>query len=250
MRKCGAANQDTRSAERDGTESGTDLFHSTVTTQQNDDGDIEIEIWSDVACPWCYIGKHRFLSALAEFDGRDRVNVVWRSYQLSPDTPVGERRTELDALVEDKGMSAEQVRQMFGHVSRTAAEEGLRLDFDTVIAANTFDAHRLIHLAGDKRDAVVEGLFSAHFGDGAVIDDRETLVGIASRAGLDADTVRAELASDAAADAVRADLDTARALQVSAVPFFVANRRIAVSGAQPKDVFLQLLTQATATPVN
>jgi len=217
-----------------------------VTTQQNADGDIEIEIWSDVACPWCYIGKHRFLAALAEFEGRDRVTVVWRSYQLSPDTPAGQRRSELDALVESKGMAPEQVRQMFGHVAQTAAEEGLRLDFDTVIAANTFDAHRLIHLADDRRDAVAEALFRAHFADGAVIDDRETLVDIASRAGLDADTVRAALASDAAADAVRADLDTARALQVSAVPFFVANRRVAVSGAQPKDVFLQLLAQAGA----
>ena len=220
-----------------------------MTTQQKHDGDIEIEIWSDVACPWCYIGKRRFLSALDEFEGRDRVNVTWRSYQLSPDTPVGERRTELDALVESKGLSVEQVRQMFGHVAQTAADEGLRLDFDTVVAANTFDAHRLIHLAGDKRDAVVEALFRAHFGEGAVIDDREVLVDIAARAGLDADTVRAELDADAGADAVRADLDTARALQVSGVPFFVANRRVAVSGAQPKDVFLQLLTQASAAPV-
>ena len=220
-----------------------------MTTQQEHDGDIEIEIWSDVACPWCYIGKRRFLSALDEFEGRDRVNVTWRSYQLSPDTPVGERRTELDALVESKGLSVEQVRQMFGHVAQTAADEGLQLDFDTVVAANTFDAHRLIHLAGDRRDAVVEGLFRAHFGEGAVIDDREVLVDIASRAGLDADAVRAELDSGAGADAVRADIDTARALQVSGVPFFVANRRVAVSGAQPKDVFLQLLTQASAAPV-
>ncbi len=97
---------------------------------------------------------------------------------------------------------------------------------------------------------MVEELFRAHFGAGAVIDDREVLVEIASRAGLDADTVRAELESDAGADAVRADLETARRLQVSAVPFFVANRRVAVSGAQPKDVFLQLLTQAGAAPVN
>ncbi|MFC9363128.1 DsbA family protein [Rhodococcus sp. NPDC057014] len=219
-------------------------------TQQKHDGDIEIEIWSDVACPWCYIGKRRFLSALDEFEGRDRVTLTWRSYQLSPDTPVGERRTELDALVESKGLSVEQVRQMFGHVARTAADEGLQLDFDTVVAANTFDAHRLIHLAGDKRDAVVEGLFRAHFGEGAVIDDREVLVDIAARAGLDADSVRAELDSDAGADAVQADLEAARRLQVTAVPFFVANRRVAVSGAQPKDVFLQLLTQASAAPVS
>jgi predicted DsbA family dithiol-disulfide isomerase len=222
-----------------------------VTTQLDDSArTIEIEIWSDVACPWCYIGRHRFLDALSDFEGSERVRVTWRAYQLSPETPAGERRSELDALVQSKGLPAEQVRQMFEHVSRTAAEEELRLDFDTVIAANTFDAHRLIHLAGDSRDAVVEALFRAHFREGAVIDDRAVLVDIASSTGLDPEVVRKQLDSDVGSDAVRADLDTARQLQVSAVPFFVADRRIAVSGAQPKDVFLQLLTQASATPVD
>ncbi|MHA4852220.1 MULTISPECIES: DsbA family oxidoreductase [unclassified Rhodococcus (in: high G+C Gram-positive bacteria)] len=222
-----------------------------MTTQLDDSArTIEIEIWSDVACPWCYIGRHRFLDALSDFEGSERVRVTWRAYQLSPETPAGERRSELDALVQSKGLPAEQVRQMFEHVSRTAAEEELRLDFDTVIAANTFDAHRLIHLAGDSRDAVVEALFRAHFREGAVIDDRAVLVDIASSTGLDPEVVRKQLDSDVGSDAVRADLDTARQLQVSAVPFFVADRRIAVSGAQPKDVFLQLLTQASATPVD
>ncbi len=226
-----------------------------MTTQLDDSArTIEIEIWSDVACPWCYIGRHRFLDALSDFEERERVRVrvrvTWRAYQLSPETPAGERRSELDALVQSKGLPAEQVRQMFEHVSRTAAEEGLRLDFDTVIAANTFDAHRLIHLAGDSRDAVVEALFRAHFREGAVIDDRAVLVDIASINGLDPDVVRKQLDSDVGSDAVRADLDTARQLQVSAVPFFVADRRLAVSGAQPKDVFLQLLTQASAASVD
>lgn len=205
---------------------------------------VEIEVWSDVACPWCYIGKRRFEAALAEFPHRDRVSVVWRSYQLAPDTPVGARRAELEALVEQKGMPAEQVRRMFGHVARTAAAEGIEMDFDTVIAANTFDAHRLIHLADNTRDALLEALFRAHFSAGKVIDDREVLVEIAASVGLDPDRVRADLDGDAGADRVRADLAAARQLQISGVPFFVANRRIAVSGAQPTDVFTQLLTQA------
>ncbi|OYD67899.1 putative DsbA family dithiol-disulfide isomerase [Rhodococcus sp. OK302] len=207
--------------------------------------DLTVEVWSDVACPWCYIGKTRFQAALDRFENKDRVKVIWRSYQLAPETPVGEGRTELEALVEMKGMAPDQVRQMFSSVANTAAEVGLDLDFDTAIAANTFDAHRLLHLAGDKQADLLEALFKAHFSDGKVIDDREELVRIAVSVGLDADTVRAQLASDAAADAVREDLSMARQFQVSGVPFFVANRAIAVSGAQPEEVFLQLLTQAS-----
>ncbi|MEV0947449.1 DsbA family oxidoreductase [Rhodococcus sp. NPDC049939] len=223
-----------------------------MTIEQNahPENTVEIEIWSDVACPWCYIGKHRFLSALAEFDGRDRVNVVWRSYQLDPDAPVGTRRSELQFLMESKGISAPQVRQMFGHVAGLGAGDGLKFDFDTAIAANTFDAHRLIHLAGESRDALMDALFRAHFSDGVAIDDRAELVKIASRVGLDADTVREWLESDAGADAVRADLNAARQLGVSGVPFFVANRRVAVSGAQPQEVFLQFLNQAIEAPVS
>ncbi|WP_305093751.1 DsbA family protein [Prescottella sp. R16] len=203
-----------------------------------------IEVWSDVACPWCYIGKRRFAAALDAFPGRDRIEVVWRSYQLAPDTPVGARRGELEALVEQKGMPADQVRGMFAHVAATGAADGLVLDFDTVIAANTFDAHRLLHLAGERRDAVLEALFRAHFTDGRVIDDRAVLVEIAAEAGLDVDEVRAALGSDVAADLVRADLEEARRLGVTGVPFFVANRQLAVSGAQPTSVFTELLRRA------
>lgn len=149
----------------------------------------QIEIWSDIACPWCYIGKRRFADTLAAFPQRDRIVVTWRSYQLAPDTPAGLKKPEIEALVEMKGMPADQVRQMFSQVSATAAQVGLDIDFDTVIAANTFDAHRLLHLAGDKRDELLEALFRAHFVGGAIVDDREALVRIAVSVGLDADQI-------------------------------------------------------------
>jgi predicted DsbA family dithiol-disulfide isomerase len=205
-----------------------------------------IEVWSDIACPWCYIGKRRFAEALDSFEDRDRIAVTWRSYQLSPDTPVGLRKPEIEALVEMKGMPADQIRQMFAQVAATATQVGLDIDFDTVIAANTFDAHRLVHLAGDKRDGVLEALFRAHFVEGEVVDDLDTLVEVAVSAGLDAESVRDDLAAGAGAEAVRADLAAARELGVTGVPFFVANRAVAVSGAQPKDVFVALLERAIA----
>lgn len=205
-----------------------------------------IEVWSDIACPWCYIGKRRFETALAQHPHRGDVDVVWRSYQLSPDTPVGLRRPEVDALVEMKGMPADQVRQMFAHVASTAAADGLVLDFDTVIAANTFDAHRLIHCAGDRGAVVMTALFRAHFEQGRAIDDRDELVTIAAEAGLDPDVARAALASDAESDSVREDLARARALGVTGVPFFVANRTLGVSGAQSVEVFTRLVDRAWA----
>ncbi|MEE2031399.1 DsbA family oxidoreductase [Rhodococcus sp. CC-R104] len=205
-----------------------------------------IEVWSDIACPWCYIGKRRFAEALDSFEDRDRIAVTWRSYQLSPDTQVGLRKPEVEALVEMKGMPADQIRQMFAQVAATATQVGLDSDFDTDIAANTFDAHRLVHLAGDKRDDVLEALFRAHFLEGEVVDDRDALVRIGASAGLDAESVRDDLAAGAGADAVRADLAAARELGVTGVPFFVANRAVAVSGAQPKDVFVALLERALA----
>ncbi|EME24011.1 hypothetical protein G419_00620 [Rhodococcus triatomae BKS 15-14] len=203
-----------------------------------------MEVWSDIACPWCHIGKRRFDTALERFPHRDRVEVVWRSYQLSPDTPAGLRKPEVDALVEMKGMPADQVRQMFAHVAATAAADGLTLDFDTVIAANTFDAHRLVHFAGDRGPEMLAALFRAHFEEGRVVDDHAELVEIAASAGFDRDAAAAVLASDAHADRVREDLAEARALGVTGVPFFVANRAIAVSGAQPVEVFTQLLEKA------
>jgi predicted DsbA family dithiol-disulfide isomerase len=203
-------------------------------------------VWSDIACPWCYIGKRRFATALADFPHREHVDVTWRSYELSPSTPVGPGTPEIDMLARLKGIPHDQVKQMFAQVTAVAADEGLAYDFDRALAANTFAAHRLVHLArttggADLAEAVLEALFSAHFEHGADLGDDETLVRIVSGAGIDEEVVRAALAGDEGADAVRADEDEARALGVSGVPFFVVDRRIAVSGAQPADVFTQLL---------
>jgi predicted DsbA family dithiol-disulfide isomerase len=157
--------------------------------------------------------------------------------------------TEAQMLSERKGMPLPQVQQMFAQVTSVAASVGLAYDFDTVVPANTFDAHRLVHVAGDLGGAdvaadVVERLMSAHFEHGRVIDDAEVLVDVAVAAGLDAEPVRSALASDAGAGAVRADEAEAAALGIQGVPFFVAGRKLGVSGAQPVEVFAQLLAQA------
>jgi predicted DsbA family dithiol-disulfide isomerase len=210
---------------------------------------LQVEVWSDIACPWCYIGKRRFATALADFPHREHVEVTWRAYELSPSTPVGPGVPEIDALARHKGIPRDQVTRMFAQVTTVAAGEGLAYDFDRAIAANTFAAHRLVHLArttggSELAERVLEGLFSAHFEHGADLGDDDTLVRIVSEAGVDAEAARAALAGDSGADEVRADEEEARALGVTGVPFFVVDRRIAVSGAQPADVFTQLLDTA------
>ncbi|WP_019137399.1 DsbA family oxidoreductase [Cellulomonas massiliensis] len=212
---------------------------------------LRVEVWSDVACPWCFIGKRRFATALASFPHREHVEVVWRSFQLSPETPTGPGRPEIDALAETKGLRRDQVEQMFAHVTSVAAGEGLRYDFARTLAFNTFDAHRLLHLAqeaggGALVERTMEALFSSHFEQGVDLGADGALVAVAAGAGFaehgwDDARVAAALASDQQADAVRTDLDEARSLGVTGVPFFVVDRRYAVSGAQPAEVFTQLL---------
>lgn len=220
---------------------------------------MQVEIWSDVACPWCYIGKRRFAAALAEFPQRDKVQVTWRSFELQPEAEPSSAHpgmTERELLSRMKGMPVEQVDRMFAQVTEVAAGVGLTYDFSTVVPANTFDAHRLVHIAasllGDAPQAratlsdLMERLMSAHFEHGRVVDDVEVLADIAAEAGLDRDAVLAALATDEGAGAVRADEAEASALGVTGVPFFVVDRRLAVSGAQPVEVFRQLLTQGWA----
>lgn len=212
---------------------------------------LTVEVWSDIACPWCYIGKRRFAQALEQFDHRDHVDVVWRSYQLSPDTPRGPGRPEAEALAELKGIGRDQVDRMFAQVTAVAAEVGLAYDFGTVLAFNSYDAHRLTHLAREVGGAALaertlEALFSAHFERGADLGTDAGLVTVAREAGfgaagLDDAAIAAFLAGSAQSDAVDEDLAQARALGVTGVPFFVVDRRYAVSGAQPSDVFTQLL---------
>jgi len=213
---------------------------------------LQVDVWSDVACPWCFIGKRRFERALASFEHRDHVEVTWRSYQLAPHAEVGPARTEAEVLVESKGLPLEAVRDMFDQVTALAAAEGLSYDFDTVRPANTFDAHRLIHLAAScgRAAAMVEALMTAHFVQGIAVDDPDALVTLAEGTGMDGPQVRAALAGNAAGQAagtaVLADIDQARAIGVTGVPFFAFDRRFAVSGAQSSDLFADALNQAWA----
>ena len=209
---------------------------------------LRVEIWSDVACPWCYIGRRRFAAALERFPHREHVDVRWRSYQLSPEAEVGSDETEAQMLARTKDLPLEAVHEMFAHVTRVAASVGLAYDFDRVRPANTFDAHRLIHLARRHgpatADRAVEALMSAHFEQGLAVDDREVLVWIGAEVGLEADDVRRALAGDDGAAEVAADLDEGRVVRVSGVPFFVLDRRLGVSGAQPTELFTEALERA------
>ncbi|ALE93688.1 disulfide bond formation protein DsbA [Arthrobacter alpinus] len=207
---------------------------------------MKIEIWSDVACPWCYIGKRRFETALNAFPHKDSVQVQWRSYQLDPTLPEHYDGSELDYLVERKGMDRSQLMGMLGHVKEAAEGEGLHYKFDGVVVANSFKAHELLHLAAanGKGDAVKEALLSGHFEHGVDIGNREALVRIGTDAGLPAVEITEALDTDKYADDVRHDFAEARALGVSGVPFFVIDRKYGISGAQPADVFSQALEQA------
>ena len=207
---------------------------------------MKVEIWSDIACPWCYIGKRRFEKALAAFPHRDEVEVQWRSYQLDPTLPDHHDGTELDYLVDRKGMSRAQVSQMFDQVTSIAADEGLRYDFGSVVVANSFAGHELLHLAKARGvgDEVKEALLSAHFEHGEDIGDREVLVRIGTQAGLDADEIARDLATHTWRDAVVADITAANSLGIRGVPFFVLDDKYGVSGAQPTELFTQALEQA------
>ncbi|MFJ5862386.1 DsbA family oxidoreductase [Pseudarthrobacter sp. NPDC092439] len=207
---------------------------------------MEIEIWSDVACPWCYIGKRRFEAALAEFPHRDSVEVTWRSFQLDPTLPEHYDGSELQYLSTRKGLAPQQVTQMFEHVAEQAAGVGLHYRFDKVVVANSFTAHRLLHLAAvhGLQDAAKERLLSDHFEHGRDIGSRDYLTELGTGLGLDPAEVEELFSTDKYADEVRADFDEARALGISGVPFFVLDRKFGLSGAQPKETFTAALNQA------
>ncbi|GAB3567163.1 DsbA family oxidoreductase [Arthrobacter alkaliphilus] len=207
---------------------------------------MKIEIWSDVACPWCYIGKRRFEKALGEFPYRDSVEVQWRSYQLDPSIPEHYDGTELDYLSKRKGMDPAQVSQMFEHVALQAKREGLNYRFDNVVVANSFTAHRLIHLAAahGKQDETKELLLSGHFEHGQDIGNPEYLAKLGSELGLPEAEIAELFSTDKYAEDVRSDIAEARMLGVTGVPFFVIDRKYGLSGAQPSEVFTQALTQA------
>jgi len=204
---------------------------------------VEIEIWSDVVCPWCYIGKRNLEAALADFPHADQVTVEWRSFELDPSTPA---RVELsmDEVLERKyGMRPDEAATANRQMTGLAARVGLEYHLDRVQIGNTFDAHRVIHLAaGEGRGgAMKERLLHAYFTEGRAVSDHATLVELATEVGLDPERVARVLDTDEFADEVRADEQRAVELGSTGVPFFVFDGRFAVPGAQPPDVLLRLL---------
>ncbi|MFC0533740.1 DsbA family oxidoreductase [Phytohabitans kaempferiae] len=211
---------------------------------------MKIEVWSDVICPWCYIGKRRLQTALARFEHAGDVRVTWRSFQLDPSQQRGDNRPTTEMLATKYGVPAAQAQTMQDRVTALAAEEGLSYHLDRSLTANTFDAHRLTHFAAarDAADAIHERLFRAALVEGEAVDDTDTLVRIATDAGLPADEARAVIEGDAYTAEVHEDIRTARKLGATGVPFFVFNRTYGISGAQPIEAFLATLEKA-ASPV-
>jgi predicted DsbA family dithiol-disulfide isomerase len=207
---------------------------------------MHVEIWSDIACPWCYVGKRRFEAALAEFEQRDRVTVTWRSFELDPSAP---RVREVDAathLAHKYGTSRDEALEMQRRMTDAAAGEGLQFRFDLARGGNTFDAHRLLHLARAHglQDTLKERLMRGYLSEGEPIGDPDALERLAVGAGLPADEVRELLDGDRYAAEVRADERTAAEIGINAVPFFVVDRAIGASGAHPPQALVRLLREA------
>lgn len=209
---------------------------------------MHVEIWSDIACPWCYVGKRRFEAALAGYEHRDEVSVTWRSFELDPTAPAERTVDGVTHLAEKYGTSRDEALAMHARMTETAAADGLDFRFDLARAGNTFDAHRLIHLAAahGKQDAMKERLMRAYLTEGELISDAATLQRLGLEAGLPADEVSDVVSTDRYADAVREDEQTARRIGINAVPFFVVDRAVGASGAHPPEQLVELLRQARA----
>lgn len=209
---------------------------------------LRVDIWSDIACPWCYVGKRRFEQALQQLEDTP-VELHWHSFELDPGAParVPEAR-QAERLAKKYGMSVQAAEQRIAHLSQQAQAEGIRFDFEQLKPGNTFDAHRVLHLAAarGKQDAVKERFLQGYLCEGLAIGEREVIARLAREAGLDADEVEATLASDAYAHDVRGDEAQASALGIHGVPFFVIGRRYGISGAQPAELLRAALEKAHA----
>lgn len=206
---------------------------------------MEINIWSDVRCPFCYIGKRKFEMALEQFPHKDKVNITWKSFELDPNLKTNTKVSATEHLSEAKGISKAQAEGMQQHVATIAKEIGLDFKANSTIIANSFNAHRLIQLAKTKGlgNEVEEALFETHFVEGKNIDDEETLVETGVSIGLDESDVKAIFTSDAFAKEVKQDEMQAQSIGINGVPFFVLNNKYAVSGAQSPETFLDVLEQ-------
>ncbi|MBL7827764.1 MAG: DsbA family oxidoreductase [Saprospiraceae bacterium] len=207
-----------------------------------------VEIWSDVACPFCYIAKRKFEAALEQFSAKDSVQVIWRSFQLNSDLKTDTSITAAQSLGEHKGWSPAQVEDAMRRTANMAASVGLKYHFDRVVVANTFDAHRFAHLAADqgKQIEAEERLFAAYFTEGKNIANHQVLAEIGASMGMDAAAIKAALATDAKADAVLEDISVAQYFRIQSVPCFVFNRKFLVSGARDTDIFFKALEKMKA----
>ena len=209
---------------------------------------IHVEIWSDVMCPFCYIGKRKFEAALAQFPERDRVRVVWRSFQLSPELKSEPGQNIHQYLSKHKGIPLEEAERLNDYVTEMAAEVGLTYRFDKAVVANSFHAHRFAHFAKQhgKQNEAEERLFRAYFTEGENLDDYPTLIQLGAEIGLDTDALKAALENGTFTDEVREDIYEAFQFGIRSVPFFVFDRKYAVAGAQDSQVFLQTLEETFA----
>ncbi|MEW9502085.1 DsbA family oxidoreductase [Jeotgalibacillus marinus] len=204
---------------------------------------MKVQIWSDYVCPFCYIGKRKFEKALSEFAGRDEVEVVYRSFELDPHAPVDPTKSMYELLAGKYGMTIDRAKEMTNGMVEQAKEVGLDYDFDKMIRTNTRDAHRLTHFASTqgKMAELTERLLQAYFSESQHIGKHETLAKLAAEVGLDHDQVMAVLSSNDFESNVQHDVDEASRIGVTGVPFFVIGEKYAVSGAQPSDVFKEVL---------
>jgi predicted DsbA family dithiol-disulfide isomerase len=209
---------------------------------------MQIQIWSDVVCPWCYLGKRRFEHALAEFDHRAEVHVVHRAFQLDPSLPKDETFDQIDRLTKKYGLPAAQISAQHAELTRMGAVEGLEYNLAGGREGNTFDAHQLVRLGLERglQQEVLDRFFRAHFTEQRSLFDADSLVDLAVEAGLDADEARAVLTEQTYAKSVEDDLQQALAYGATGVPFFVIDERYGVSGAQPRQTFAGALERAWA----
>jgi predicted DsbA family dithiol-disulfide isomerase len=207
---------------------------------------MNVEIWSDIMCPFCYLGKRKFENALAFFPARDNVNVIWKSFQLNPDLKTDTSITIYEYLSRVKGLEIELAKELNAHVSQSAKKVGLDYNFDKIVVANTFKAHILLHFAKKqgKQNEVKERLLKAFFTEGKNVDDIPTLIEIGMETGLNVDSLAEAMQSEKYFDEVREDIYEAQQFDIRGVPFFLFDRKYGVSGAQESPVFLETLEKS------
>ncbi|MCD6019830.1 MAG: DsbA family oxidoreductase [Bacteroidetes bacterium] len=207
---------------------------------------MKVEIWSDVMCPFCYIGKRKFEKALEQFPHKDKINIIWKSFQLDPDSVTDPNLNAIDHLAQRKGWSKEQTIETTQHVASIARQVGLDFHFEKAVVANSFDAHRLSHLAKkyNKQNELEEKLFAAYFSEEKNTGDHSTLLQIGKELHFDENELTEVLNGDAYSKDVEQDILEAQQIGVRGVPFFVIDRKYAVSGAQDPETFLNALNKA------